>query len=450
MNDISQHDVLTAIDQFLQRQLETKLEPQVKKLEKATDESTTEVAQAEIDKLRTKYTKSIWIDNAANTMAKQLTFGTHISKGVHPDAKGDNVNFIAKPEREAHIVGTQLLDDTELDANGNAAALPLAAFYNIDIKGYTLRSLIQAGHRAIEGVFSDDPSVSQGYTEQFKASLEGVADTPTTNGRNKQLLWPLDKAVRDDNYRCLIPLYPSALTHEIFTKINQSRYSDENKQARENRFKKNAVQQPYVSINDLAFTLLGGTKPQNVSLLNSKQGGRHYLLPSVPPTYEQTKQFVLNKKQHSFFGSSLRYHCYLGFVNLFNAIDAPKNTVDERDQRKAALQMILEQVVILAISIQRQYSPGWSEEYALAMPEKYWLDPKRSQLPDQEKFAEDKEKTDWLEAIQSQFSLWLNTELHKKYPKRAHDFDDSEFKEWKREIEAVIKANQRAQTGAFV
>lgn len=449
MNEITQQEVTSAIDNFLSTQLAKKLEPELKKLEKADTEEKQRAIKETIDQLQTKFSKEIWLEDASTRMAKQLTFGTHISKGVHPDAKGDNVNFLSEQKLPAGVIGSQLVENPELDANGNAAALPLAAFYNIEIGHSKLRHLIQQEHTAIKGAFSHNPSTSIERAEIFKASLDNIIDEPTTHERNKQLLWPIDTTSKNNNYRCLIPLYPSSLTHSLFHKINNARYSEENKEARDNRHKKTVDHQPYVSIQDLTATILGGANSQNVSLLTGKQKGRNYLLASLPPKFTQTKQFSITKKQSSFFGNQLRYHCFFGFKELFSAVDKPKNTVSERDQRKEAISMILAQVVSLASTIQQSYAPGWSRDYMLDIQQKYWLDPQRAFLEDEEKFAQEKTESDWLDQIQNQFSLWLNAELRKQYPKQAIDFDDTEFKEWRREIESVIKASQRAQEGVF-
>ncbi len=452
--NVEKNEVLEAIDSFLDEQLEKKMEPEQKRLEKAeNDAEKYSSIQETITKLRGKYSKSVWLADAANRMAGQLKFGTHISKGVHPDAKGDNINFLGAGVLPEGIVGSQLLASLELDANGNAAALPLAAFFNISVgfSGAKLRDLLQIEHPSIVGAFADDPVISAGYAKKFKEALDNVVSDPSTHERNKQLLWPMSKkAITEDDYVCIVPLYPSSFTHHIYHHINNARYSDENKLARENRNKKTADQYPYVSINDLAATALGGTKPQNVSRLTSKQGGRNYLLPSLPPCFSQEAKFSIAKRQKSIFNNSLRYHCFLGFRELFSSIDHPKNTISVRDQRKQALDMILSEILTVAADIQKKYPPGWSKEYKLDMVQKYWLDPYRIELKGEDEFRDSRLNSNWIHTIQEVFALWITGELKKHYPKKSIQIDDAEFFEWKREMEAVIKASQRENGGVFV
>lgn len=80
----------------------------------------------------------------------------------------------------------------------------------------------------------------------------------------------------------LVPLYPSVLTHEVFHKSIKTAIQMTIKPLGIIAAKKTAEQKPYITMKDLATVQLGGTKPQNVSQLMSKQGGRNYLLPSVP------------------------------------------------------------------------------------------------------------------------------------------------------------------------
>ena len=450
MESITRDDVVDAITHRLDGFLQVKLEPELKQLEKAEPGSDqAQKIEKAITKLRERFSRPVWLENAAKKDAKQLRFGTHISKGIHPDSKGDNINFRPMTSLPAGIVGSQQLAAPELDANGNAAALPLAAFLNTDIKGAKLRDLILADHPALNGVFADDQALSRQYQQAFQKALAGETESPATHERNKQLLWPMEDAIERDNYHCLVPLHPSALVYEVSQKINSQRFSEENKEARDNRKKKNFEQKAYVSIVSLATTQLGGTKPQNISLLTSKQRGRNLLLESYPPTYIQQHDFSLSKRQENFFNKNLAYHCREGLQALYGVIEAPKNVMAVRDQRKQALGMIIGQALQLAESIQRHYAPGWSEGYQLKMAHKYWLDPHRAGLPGQDTFAQGHSTTDWVHTVMEDFSAWLNNLLRDQFKQQATDFDDTEYREWLREMESAIKASQRAKEGIF-
>ncbi len=100
------HTFRKRIDLFLQEQNLKKSESDRKKLAKATDPTEIEQLTQLIQEFDQKYQFDTWIANAANVMAKQLKFGTHIAKGIHPDTKGDNVNFQPSDSLPPEYVGS--------------------------------------------------------------------------------------------------------------------------------------------------------------------------------------------------------------------------------------------------------------------------------------------------------------------------------------------------------
>lgn len=450
MQDITRADVQAAISGFLNDRFLKKAEPDLKRLEKAEadqDEAAIATAQGALAEWRHKYSAPVWLDDAARRMACQLKFGSHISKGIHPDAKGDNVNFATDMPLPDHLIGSQWARALVLDANGNAAALPLAAFFNAPVgtaQTVKLHQLITQNHPALNGCFADDAALSDEYQTLFQAALSGATDAPTTHERNKQILWPRgEQAMAQDDYICLVPLYPSALTHAVYQQLNQARYSEENKQARDNRAKKTAEQKPYVSITQLAMTKLGGTKPQNVSQLTSAQGGRNYLLPNSPPRLPASKAFKISAVEVTIFNKRLRYHCYRGWLEFDEVIKAKKSVMVVRDQRKLALQMILAEVFQIAERIQTQWPAGWSRDYQLSMAEKYWLDPDRADLEGEAAFKAACDAGDWASEIIHAFALWLNQWLQETHKAIAKDFDEAEESEWRRAMASALRTSQR-------
>ncbi len=388
-------------------------------------------------------------------MAKQLKFGTHISKGIHPDAKGDNVNFIPKQQRPNTLVGTHSLANPALDANGNAAALPLASFFDFDVaEGVKVRDLILADNEQFIASLSDDKETASDYHARFKQVLQSTMENPTTHERNKQMLWVTndDTANHLDElqYINIIPLYPSALSYEVYLKINQLRYSDENKKALENRFKPNAKHTPYVSMKDLATVQLGGSKPQNISQLMSRQGGRNYLLPSLPPKIAQSREFALSKFAQNFFHSkTLKYHIHDDFEYVIQVVKDARNNLDVRDKRKDAIDRMLHTIFAIAHTLQDKPA-GWSKDYALSLSQKVWLDPYRADLDGEEEFAQYKSQNEWQKEILEDFASWFNNELREQFKNLKYDIADAEFIEWKREIEEMQGFYQRMGKGVFL
>lgn len=453
-NDFAQ----TAVKRFLQQQIDLKSEKLRKQLEAAWengDEKTIAERQSQIQEIEQKFEQDAWLALAANSMAKQLQFGTHISKGIHPDAKGDNVNFTPKVQLPNTLVGTHSLANPTLDASGSAAALPLASFFDFDVAdGVKVRDLILTDNAEFIASLSNDQQTAADYHASFKAALQNTLDNPTTHERNKQMLWVMNDDTADGlenlQYINIIPLYPSALSYEVYLKINQLRYSDENKKALENRFKPNAYQMPYVSMRDLATVQLGGSKPHNISQLMSRQGGRNYLLPSLPPQIGQNRGFNLSKFTANFFETkSLKYHIYDDFNDVIQVVKDAKNNVDVRDKRKEAIDRILYIIFGIAHELQNREA-GWSKDYALSLPQKMWLDPHRADLVGEEEFAEKKAKNEWQKVIFEDFASWFNQQLREQFQNLKYDFADAEFIEWKREIEDMQGVYERLGKGVFV
>jgi CRISPR-associated protein Csy1 len=459
MNNISPELASSAVKAFLASQYDKKTDTEQKQLAKAIESSDfnkiTEL-KATLAEAKEKYSVASWISDAATRMAKQLNFGTHISKGVHPDAKGDNVSFDTIDNLPQTIVGSHSVVSSYIDANGNAAALPLAAFFDFKIGETTkIRDLILADNIDFITSLASDKILANSYQQTFKEALQNLITDPVTHERNKQTLWVTNAYEGTDieqlNYINIVPLYPSVLTHEVYQRINHLKFSDDNKAARDNRFKKTADQQPYITLNDLATLQLGGTKPQNVSLLMSKQGGRNYLLPSLPPIIKQERSFKLSKFANSIFGTAMEYNAHEAIQSIFKTIKDTRNIVDVRDARKSAIDEVLYQIFAAAEDIRMTMPAGWSKDYELERHEKLWLDPKRADLEGEEEFKAEREQDDaWHHQIIHSFARWLNTLMQAEFKEIASDFGDAEHLDWEREIEDMQKRYERAGKGVFL
>ncbi|HDR1558490.1 TPA: type I-F CRISPR-associated protein Csy1, partial [Pasteurella multocida] len=134
--------------------------------------------------------------------------------------------------------------------------------------------------------------------------------------------------------------------------------------------------------------------------------------------------------------------CQGGLDKLYSVVKAQKNVYTVRDNRSKALNMILESILDIVSELQKQPA-GWSKDSQLEMCEKYWLDPKRVHLPDEEAFRAEYEKGEWVAEVERRFALWLNKRLQKRFPHIAKDFDDVEYHEWRRNIRRTLRYRLR-------
>lgn len=449
-SNIDEQTIKQAISAFLTAQYNKKTEKEQKQLAKAiADNDVEKVAQLNeiLQPFKEKYQKQNWLTDA-KIMAQNVQVGTHISKGIHPSSRGDNVNFTGEVSHD--FVNTKTIASTFLDANSPRGAidLPLVSFFEWEIvEGIKMREVILQNSDAVQKSFDDDLSISKSYQQTFLDCLNNQLKNPKSHELNKQILCPL----ADDKYRVLIPLHPSILAYEVFLKINQMRFSDENKTARENRTKKTAEQKPYLTFHDLASVQLGGTKPQNVSQLVNKQSGRNYLLPSLPPEFKGSNVIRIAPSYQSVFESkAIEYYAKDDLQAVFEVVQDIKNNVYVRDKRKKAIDKMIACIFEMAMDIQQNRIAGWSKEYDnLALFEKYWLDPHRAELEDEQEFKLARENEDWHNDIAERFAHWLQKILKNKFPAIKHDFGEPEYYEWFREMKDEVKKAIRSETGVF-
>ena len=457
---ISAQDIRQAILAFLQQRLlnNNHYKLATAKLSKAQSDSDlvaiNEAKQAILE-IQKKFELENWMEDALIRRISWLVIATHLSKGIHPSSKAMNANYNTQQKSTPkHWVCSSTIDNLPYDATGSAAALDIFGLLNQKVNDLVpLLTLIIDEHPLLLKALSDDKDKSLIYLNNLKRLLSDNWDAPVSSELNKQFYWPNSDEVydsdQDDNYRLLIPLHPSSLCHVVYQKV-QERFSDENKQAREQRSKKSVTQSHYFSFHDLAIVQLGGRNAQNASQLIGSQMGKNYLLPSMPPTFNVNKQLKLAKHYTTIFANSLQYHCGQGFYELYTVIESKVNNKDIRERRKQnAFQTILAEIIHIAKSIQTQYPAGWSKDYQLNMAQKYWLDPHRATLDDEVDFARQYENGDWVDELGKQFALWINAILKKKFPAQESDFSDAEYQEWRREFQTAVKASQRKKEGVF-
>jgi len=131
-------------------------------------------------------------------------------------------------------------------------------------------------------------------------------------------------------------------------------------------------------------------------------------------------------------------------------VKEPKNTADIRNKRKQAMGRIIGRIFHLAAYVQKNSPAGWSQTSCISKEQKYWLDPQRATMDDQENFKRGRENPYWISAIQDDFSFWVNSNLRLEFPKKKHQFDDAEAREWRRDFKSAVKESQREDRGIFI
>lgn len=236
--------------------------------------------------LSARYQPENWIADAARRVG-QIQAVTHTLKATHPDAKGSSMYCIPDLAGRQYFVGShQLFNAFASDVVGNAAALDVYKFLRCEYEGRSLLAWMQEGDEDLLDALHADPALAKKWTSAF-TSLIRQPEAPASHTYAKQLYWLVgDDPASDTHYHLLSPLYPSSMAHKIFGIINEDRFGEgvkETRQARRAGAHSDKILRDYPN---LAVRKLGGTKPQNISQLNSERGGINYLLASLPPIWK--------------------------------------------------------------------------------------------------------------------------------------------------------------------
>lgn len=409
-----------AIDQFIHERLQAKLDKLKEDDPKRSD-------------LMAQHQRSPWLEDAARRV-HQIQTVTHALKPIHPDARGTSLYVTPSDMVRLDEVGSHVLGDRFAgDVVGNAAALDVYKLLKLEVKGKTLLQALSTGNADALSAMSNDVSQAQAWREAFVSLIGERIENPSTHERAKQIYWLVgDNPCNSQHYHLLAPLYATSLAHAVHGQVKHHRFGDANKASRQARRDGKMHDGTFHHYPDLAVQKLGGTKPQNISQLNSERGGVNYLLSSLPPTWKSA-EFRRPAHAKSVFDRifSGRPEVRRTVRNLRTLLESdPAQTMESRDRVDALVDRLIDEVIVMAGGFQRTLPRGWSlgEDYEdLAREEQLWLDPMRAELLDEGEFAREWLWMDWPAAIGKRFAQWLNARLEGRAI-----LGDAEQRQWKK------------------
>lgn len=415
------------VDGFIQERLQLKLD-------KLKDDDSEAAASKRLD-LQQAHAREVWLADAAKRVAR-IQLATHTLKAIHPAARGTSLYVDALTCTDTHFLGTHSLQAQRADdVVGDAAALDVFKFLKLEHQGQSLLVRLSQKDSAILKAFSDDADQATQWAQAFAGIVEGKDDA-ASHTLAKQLYFPL----AEGGYHLLAPLFPTALVHGGHMRLQEDRFSDAAKAARNAKRSQQMHPHGYRDYPDMAVRNMGGSKPQNISQLNSERGGANHLLASVPPVWKDQglqaplrvtsvfdKRGVIGRDRAVYFiVKALRQF-------LVSVVDVDNN-IHIREKRAELVQAIIDRVLDIATALQC-LPAGWSAQPAckLSWVQKQWLDV--DALPAaQEAYAQSQdstlappEATDWRELVAEDFARWLNATI--STPKTP--MGDSEYVEWK-------------------
>ncbi|WP_386069554.1 type I-F CRISPR-associated protein Csy1 [Tahibacter sp. UC22_41] len=392
-----------------------------------------------------KYDYGAWLADAARRVA-QIQAVTHVLKATHPDARGSSLHVRPSQLHPHAEVGSHALgDDFAEDIVGNAAALDVFKFLKLDVDGRRLFDWMQDGDPDLLRALHADAAVAAEWAGAFCGLVRGATQL-VSHEKGKQLYWLVGGDAADDaGYQLLQPLFSSSLAHAVHADVQGARFGDANKEARQAFRSRKPFDGVYRDYRGLAVRKLGGTKPQNVSQLNSERGGVNYLFASLPPRWDRDRtqtlmglETVLDRFAW-FEGVRPQIRTLAEFL-----LSDPPDTMATRTRREALERALVQQLSLYAASVLARMEPGWTRDPACKLPmrEKLWLDPERTLLPlreghekDDQAFNDAYDFGDWSDQVAESFAQWVNQQLREA---GLIAVGDVEWRYWARQ--AIIDA----------
>ncbi|WP_298611066.1 type I-F CRISPR-associated protein Csy1 [uncultured Thiothrix sp.] len=369
--------------------------------------------------IETDYSIPVWVANAANR-ASQLSLVSHPAKFSHPDAKTTPVLFTGEFKPDGYLRSGNVAINQQ-DVVGNAAALDVYAFLSLVLAdGSSVLTHFDQQSDLLKGLLKTDEETFQLWRKQFLAIKQSTSQNKTY-AQVKQVYFPVEQG-----YELLSILYPSGLMTEHRERLRTLKFSENTKQAREARKKNEFHEQGFDEVFGLLTQHFGGTKPQNISKLNSNNGGEAWLLPCLPPTLQA--QYVALPKIDFFKAIHWDKQLTVLLKALHGFLGTNYNNVDIRDGRKRIMTYLFEWLLERAARLQTQKA-GWSQAQGFELPEEQqlWLDPFFYERREAEK--------DWREKIAARSAKWLMTayERSRKTKQDAEQLGVTEAKAFENE-----------------
>lgn len=377
------------------------------------------------------FSMEAWLPDAANR-AGQMALATHPCTFSHPSSRKNKNGYTtpviadAKSDIDGYLRSGNV--DVEVDALGNAAALDVHKFLTLQMKDS--RQLIEHIRDdtalAVE-LLSISTENYQALKNGFLSMLEsgGTAET-TTSSKIKQVYFPVN-----DGYHQLSLLSNSGVIYELKKRIDSMRFSEGVKELRNNKRSNSYSEHKYLELYNLTIIGYGGTKPQNISVLNNKNGGKTYLLQSMPPTLKKRN---IRFPRQNFFKESLPEYEYRDvFHALHKLFKTAYNNQHIREGRDYRLQSLIDLIIDRMWALRAVCAEQYQPENSLLKPhQKIWLVAEHHQAREEE--------NDWLDKLCAEIAGWIVRTYEKLLGKQAFKLGESE----RQHILEIVNENREA------
>lgn len=375
-----------------------------------------------------------WLPKAAKR-AGQISISTHPCTFSHPSARKNKNGYVSSVIARAEKTLDGFLRtgnvDAQDDALGNAAALDV----------YKFLTLVMADNKSLLDHIKEETELSQtllaqencDYAEMRDGFLAMVeADTNViTSSKIKQVYFPLDRTSAEQQYHQLSILTNSGHLFEQRRRIDQIRFSDETKKGRDLKRQNQYMEGGFAEIYGLTTIGYGGTKPQNISVLNNQNAGKAHLLPSVPPVLN--KRNIRIPKQDFLIENINPWQCKETFEAYHRILKTDYNNIHLREGRDYRIQEYVDSV-IREMYLFRAFLETYEGKLPSHLPEyqKQWL------FFEYQQYRLDNDV--WLQKLVEAITRHFIKSYKKVLGKNAIELSDAEFSVFQK----VINQNKEA------
>ncbi|ETS30098.1 type I-F CRISPR-associated protein Csy1 [Photorhabdus temperata] len=388
--------------------------------------------------LEERYEVRNWLDDAANR-AKKTSRATHAPKYSHSDAKGSSIFSVSSDVKEnTEYLSTSALYKPAIDVVADAKYLDVAKLLQTEYRGDSLMECLNRRDYSALAELAENEKQLKRWVSGFRQVLSD--ETLSSHKLAKQLYFPINSD--GDEYHLLSPLFSSSLASAVHHRIVDARFSELSKEINKSRKEESWHPGTRVVYPNTAVQNFGGTKPQNISYLNSGRGGSTWLLSCASPNWLSITKPPMERRsifdRRSEFVSLARETIGKMRQYLFVVQDIENNRKIKK-LRQEFVDQIIDILFNYVAGIQNLFElKGWSasDDCELKRTQQLWLDPYRCQLDKEFRF--EREGGDWKKEIAADFSYWLNQSLkHERLEMELPERREwaSEFKKRLREFE---------------
>jgi CRISPR-associated protein Csy1 len=377
-----------------------------------------------------------WLEKASR-QAKSRAFSTHPSTFMHPGTGIGEKNlkeftyvtpiiYLGERNNDGYLRSGNVHCTSDLDSLGDASALGVDAFLRLKLSdGKTVLEHIQEDTETAKGLLGNSDISYESLRESILTIIKSDSINQTST-LLKQVYFPVG-----NDYHLLSLLVNSGILFELKIRIDGIRFSEENIALRADRRKNLHSDKGYVELHNLSVIEYGGANKQNISVLNVRNRGSSYLLPSLPPEiHERSIQFP----RKDFFIDTIRSYQFRDiFEALHRLFKTDYNNMRIRDGRDYYVQDIVDRIIqkmwaVRAVS-NEQYR---SESSFLKKNQLIWLC---------NEFLEERETGEtWLNEVCDQISLWIIHAYEKTLGTRAIKLGEAERKY----VDELVRMNKEA------